>query len=148
MADFEIEDLLRKTIGLKITSIGKANLERSIQRRMKSLAIDDKDAYIKKLKASSLELKELIEEVVVPETWFFRDSEPFKAMIQYLITRWAPKHAHDPFKILSIPCSTGEEPYSLAISLLSAGWPPEKFSIHAVDISHRSIAFLGSAAQK
>ena len=72
MAEFEIENLLRKMMGLKISTIGKANLERSVQKRMKTLSIEDKVAYCKKLKSSPFELKELIEEVVVPETWFFR----------------------------------------------------------------------------
>ena len=140
MADFEIEALLQKAMGLKVTSIGKPTLDRSVERRMKALSIDDKDAYVEKLKSSAHELKELIEEVVIPETWFFRDQEPFKAMIQYLVTQWAPIHQNNLFKVLSIPCSTGEEPYSLTMSLLSSGWPVEKFTVHAVDISNRSIA--------
>jgi chemotaxis protein methyltransferase WspC len=125
MADFEIEALLQKAMGLKVTSIGKPTLDRSVERRMKALSIDDKDAYVEKLKSSAHELKELIEEVVIPETWFFRDQEPFKAMIQYLVTQWAPIHQNNLFKVLSIPCSTGEEPYSLTMSLLSSGWPVE-----------------------
>ena len=140
MTDFEIEALLQKAMGLKVTSIGKATLNRSVQRRMKALSIDDKAAYVKKLKASPLELNELIEEVVIPETWFFRDPKSFKAMSQYLTTRWAPKHKNSFLKVLSVPCSTGEEPYSLAMALLSSGWPAEKFTVHAVDISRRSIA--------
>jgi chemotaxis protein methyltransferase WspC len=140
MADFEIEALLQNTMGLKITSIGKATLDRSVQKRMQALTIADKGAYVKKLKSSALELKELIEEVVIPETWFFRDRESFKAMNQYLLSRWAPKQKNNFLKVLSMPCSTGEEPYSIAMSLLSSGWPAEKFSIHAVDISSRSIA--------
>ena len=140
MADFEIEALLQNTMGLKITSIGKATLDRSVQKRMQALTIADKGAYVKKLKSSALELKELIEEVVIPETWFFRDRESFKAMNQYLLSQWAPKQKNNFLKVLSMPCSTGEEPYSIAMSLLSSGWPAEKFSIHAVDISSRSIA--------
>jgi len=140
MTDLEIEALLQKTMGLKVASIGKAALNRSIQRRMKALSIDDKAAYCKKLKSSNLELKELIEEVVIPETWFFRDPKTFQAMSQYLKTQWSPKHKNSFLKVLSVPCSTGEEPYSLTMSLLSSGWPAEKFAVHAVDISSRSIA--------
>ena len=140
MADFEIEALLQKAMGLKVTSIGKATLDRSVQRRMDALSIADKNTYVEKLKSSALELKELIEEVVIPETWFFRDREPFKAMIQYLVTQWTPKHKNNLIKVLSVPCSTGEEPYSLTMSLLNSGWPAEKFTVHAVDISNRSIA--------
>ena len=140
MADSEIEALLQKTLGLKVTSLGKATLDRSVRKRMQSLSITDKDAYVNKLKSSVLELKELIEEIVIPETWFFRDRESFTAMNQYLVRRWAPNKRNSFLKILSIPCSTGEEPYSVAMSLLSSGWPAKQFSIHAVDISSRFIA--------
>ena len=140
MAESKIATLLQKTMGLKVTSVGTANLERSILRRMKSLAIDDMEMYVEKVRTSTLEMKELIEEVIIPETWFFRDGHPFKAMIDYLETRWLPKHPGDIFTLLSAPCSTGEEPYSLAIALLRAGLPADRFIIHAVDISTRCIA--------
>jgi chemotaxis protein methyltransferase WspC len=140
MADFEIEALLQKVMGLKVTSIGKSTLDRSVQKRMKKLSIKDKDAYLDTLKTSALELKELIEEVVIPETWFFRDHEPFKAMTKFLVTKWAQKHKNNLFRVLSLPCSTGEEPYTLTMTLLGAGWPADKFTVHGVDISHRSIA--------
>jgi chemotaxis protein methyltransferase WspC len=123
-----------------VTSIGKATLTRSVHRRMEALSIGSKEAYIEKLKGSADELKELIEEVVIPETWFFRDNEPFKAMIQYLLSEWVPKHRNNTFRVLSVPCATGEEPYSITMALLSSGWPATKFSVHAVDISSRSIA--------
>lgn len=140
MADFEIESLLQKVMGLKVTSIGKSTLDRSVQRRMKALSLNDKEAYVQTLKTSSLELKALIEEVVIPETWFFRDREPFKAMTQYLVSEWLPMHKNSLFRVLSVPCSTGEEPYSLTMSLLDSGWPADKFTIHGVDISHRNVA--------
>ena len=140
MADFEIEALLQKVMGLKVTSIGKPTLDRSVQKRMKALSIDNNDVYAEKLKTSALELKELIEEVVIPETWFFRDREPFKSMTQFLVTQWAQKHKNTLFRVLSSPCSTGEEPYSLTMTLLNSGWPADKFTVHGVDISHRSIA--------
>ena len=139
MADFEIEALLQKVMGLKVTSVGKSTLDRSVQRRMKALSINNNAAYVDILKSSHLELKELIEEVVVPETWFFRDSEPFKALAQFYINQWYPKHRNNLFRVLSSPCSTGEEPYSLTMTLLDYGSPADKFTVHGVDISHRSI---------
>ena len=140
MSDFEIEAILQKVMGLKVTSIGKSTLDRSVQKRMTALSIKDKNAYLYQLQTSALELKELIEEVVIPETWFFRDNEPFKALTKFLVTQWAQKHKNNLFRILSLPCSTGEEPYTLSMSLLDSGWPADKFTIHGVDISHRSIA--------
>ena len=139
MVDLEIEELLQKTIGLKVNAIGKPTVDRAVRNRMNALSLTDKDTFVKKLKSSPVELRFLIEEVVIPETWFFRDREPFRAMTQYLIRRWSPKNNNSLFKVLSVPCSTGEEPYSIAMSLLGSNWPPEKFTVHAVDISHRAI---------
>lgn len=139
MPDLEIETLLQKTIGLKVTSIGKVTLDRSVQKRMKALSINNKKEYVEKLHSSVLELKELIEEVIIPETWFFRDQIPFKVMTRFLVTQWLPRHKNNIFRVLSAPCSSGEEPYSMAMTLLDSGLPAHKFSIHGVDISTRSI---------
>jgi chemotaxis protein methyltransferase WspC len=140
MSNLEIEALLHKTIGLKVTSIGKVTLERSVQRRMEALSIKNKKEYVEKLHSSVLELRELIEEVIIPETWFFRDQIPFKIITQFLVSQWLPKHKNNLFRVLSAPCSSGEEPYSMAMTLFDAGLPSDKFSIHGVDISTRSIA--------
>src|SRR6202035_4311950 len=43
-------------------------------------------------------------------------------------------------RLLSIPCSTGEEPYSLVMSLLDAGFLPQQLHVDAVDISARALA--------
>jgi chemotaxis protein methyltransferase WspC len=140
MADSEIEAFLQKAMGLKVDSIGKGTLDRSVQKRMKALAINESETYVEKIKSSALELKNLIEEVVIPETYFFRDREPFLAIIQYLVSHWIPKKNNSILKVLSAPCSTGEEPYSIAMCLLNSGFPAEKFTVHAVDISSRFIA--------
>ena len=139
MSDFTIAALLQKAMGLKVTSIGKTTLDRSVQCRMKALSIDNKSDYVEKLKSSLVELKELIEEIVIPETWFFRDNEPFKVLNRYLVSEWLPRHRNSILRILSVPCSTGEEPYSITMSLLGSGFPADKFTVHAVDISNRSL---------
>ena len=51
MSDFAIEALLQKTMGLKVTSIGKTTVDRSVQGRMKALSIDNKSDYLEKLKS-------------------------------------------------------------------------------------------------
>jgi chemotaxis protein methyltransferase WspC len=50
-----------------------------------------------------------------------------------------PKHRKNILRLLSVPCSTGEEPYSITMSLLNSGWQIDKFTVHAVDISRRSL---------
>ncbi len=139
MANDQIHALLRQAMGLSVESIGQKTLDRSVNRRMKALGLDSEKGYADLLTTSARELKELVEEVVVPETWFFRDSRPFDVVIQHAMQKWLPAHPNQTLRLLSAPCSTGEEPYSLAMALLLAGWPRDKFRIEAIDISRRSL---------
>lgn len=139
MADPEIEAILQKTMGLKVSTIGKATLDRAIDRRINALALADETAYLAHLKSSALELNELIEEVIIPETWFFRDRQPF-ALLATQIKAWKKSKKKLFLRLLSAPCSSGEEPFSVVIALLDAGWPINKFQVMALDISARSLA--------
>jgi chemotaxis protein methyltransferase WspC len=61
------------------------------------------------------------------------------------LVRNACTHPEGVLSLLSLPCSTGEEPYSIAMALLDAGVPANRFRVDAVDISARSLA-LGMRA--
>ena len=135
-----IELMLRDKIGLDATSIGSSLIQRTVRLRMKCLGLKSPDQYEAVLARSQTEWDELVESVVVTETWFFRDQEPFSAFIRLLLAEWFPAHPASQLRVLSLPCSSGEEPYSLVMTLLDAGIPPERFEIHAIDISHRIIA--------
>jgi chemotaxis protein methyltransferase WspC len=134
----QIEKLLHDKLGLEISSVGKATLKRAVDKRMRTLKIEILDIYINELHASGKELNELVEEVVVPETWFFRDTQPFIVMTSFIAKKLlANKDAY--LRILSSPCSTGEEAYSMVIALYEANISPDRFSVHAIDISTRSL---------
>lgn len=133
------EDLLERTMGLDAASIGLSAVKRALEVRMHAQALDSEDAYWDLLQRSPAELQELIETVVVPETWFFRDPQAFSAM-----AAMAGALLHSgigrPLRLLSLPCSTGEEPYTMAMALLDAGLPAGAFRIDGIDISTRSLA--------
>lgn len=97
------------------------------------------DAYWQCLNASADERRALIELFVVPETWFFREREAFAALARLGAQRLFAEPARA-LRILSAPCSTGEEPYSAAMALLDAGIDPSRFEIDALDISACAIA--------
>ena len=128
------ENLLRHKMGLDAASIGSAAVERAVKSRMADLGFKQDTDYWGHLYASADELQELIEAVVVPETWFFRDPQAFAALVR-LVT----KEGRPVLRLLSIPCSTGEEPYSLVMSLLDAGFLPQQLHVDAVDISARAL---------
>lgn len=135
----KIADLLEQSIGLTVNSIGASTFKRALNNRKKFLGIESDKAYLEKLKVSFMELRRLVEEVVVPETWFFRDQEPFSYLMEYVYNS-SKDLTVDIFRMLSLPCSTGEEPYSIAMTLLQAGLKPSSFYIDAVDVSSRSLA--------
>jgi len=135
----QIESLLRKEIGLDAASIGSTLIHRAVRLRMKALGLKKPEEYGRLLKHSPAALEELIEAVVVTETWFFRDREPFAAFGR-LVLRWLSTHPVGTLRALSVPCASGEEPYSLAMALLDACVPPHRFVIDGVDISARALA--------
>src|SRR6202051_5366665 len=53
--------------------------------------------------------------------------------------RW-PAPSAGVLRLLSVPCSTGEEPYSMVMSLLDGGFSPQQVHVDAVDISARALA--------
>lgn len=132
--------LLRAAIGLNPESVGLASIERAVQRRMRQLGVGDAPDYARRVRSSQTELLALVEEVVVPETWFFRDEQPFRYLAQTVVPRFLLAHPRGTFRVLSVPCSTGEEPYSVVMTLLGAGLLPTQFHVEAVDISERALA--------
>lgn len=139
MTQAAIEDLLRQKIGLDALTVGSNTIARCVNRRMANCGLTDINTYLITLLESPRELAELIETVVIPETWFFRDREPFVFLSNYAVSEWLPKNPGKILRVLSVPCSTGEEPYSIAIALLEAGLNPKNFTIDAADISKVAI---------
>jgi chemotaxis protein methyltransferase WspC len=132
------ETLLKQTMGLNVRSVGSGIIQRAVRERCVASGALDMDAYWRQVNRSPAELQELVELVIVPETWFFRDGEAFKALARLALSQTVGSDRR--LRILSLPCSTGEEPYSMAMALLDAGVPPTRFHIDALDICTRSIA--------
>jgi len=134
----KIAEILRDKIGLDCNTIGKSTVEKILMQRMMSCKIETVDDYYQYLISHQEELTELLEFSVIPETWFFRDIKPFQIIYEQ-INKELLTGKLSSVNILSIPCSTGEEPYSIAMFLLDKGLPITSFNIDAVDISHRAL---------
>ncbi len=139
----DVESMLREKIGFGAYPGG--TVDRCLTRRMSANGMDDEEAYLSLLYSSSEEQDELVEEIVVPETWFFRDSEPFVYLRKYVTENIASGSIKRPLRALSVPSSTGEEAYSIAITLMEAGLMEDEFSVHAVDVSRRALRKAGEA---
>jgi chemotaxis protein methyltransferase WspC len=130
----QIVQILQQAIGLAPNCLSDRALTQVIQQRQVACSLPDFAAYRLHLSGSAIELKQLVEAIVVSETWFFRDYQPFMYLAQF-VQEWLPHHRYRRLRVLSLPCATGEEPYSIAITLLEAGLPSQRFQIDAVDVS-------------
>jgi chemotaxis protein methyltransferase WspC len=131
------EQLLKDSMGLDVASIGASAIERAVRHRQHACQLPDVRAYWEHLRGSQTELQELIDAVVVPETWFFRDRESYAALARVVRDELLPASVGGPLRLLSVPCATGEEPYSIVMTLLDAGVPVDRLRVEAVDICER-----------
>lgn len=137
--------LIHDQCGIKMPPHKKSMLEARLRKRLRSLGLASYEQYCDYLFGQGCadgELVHLIDVVTTNKTDFFREAKHF----DYLTTVTLPclKMSHDvgqhrPLRVWSAGCSTGEEPYTLAMVLseFAASNPGFDFSILATDISTR-----------
>ncbi|WP_259756680.1 CheR family methyltransferase [Pseudomonas sp. GCEP-101] len=135
MSDPRFAQLLKERIGLDAESVGDAVIERAVRQRCNQVSGGNVEHYWLQLQGSAEEVQALIEAVIVPETWFFRYPESFAALAHLAARRALELAGTRPLRLLSLPCSTGEEPYSIVMALLDAGLAPAAFQVDALDVS-------------
>jgi chemotaxis protein methyltransferase WspC len=136
MPQHHIEQLLQQRMGLHSATVGSSTIVRAVEQRMRACNIETVNEYRDIVTRSDTELDALIEAVVIPETWFFRDPTAFRALSDWLRNEWIPNRPGAAvLRILSVPCSSGEEPYTLAMCLAECGIGANEARIDAVDIS-------------
>jgi chemotaxis protein methyltransferase CheR len=115
-----IEFFYRKT-GIQFQDSKKYYVERRISDRIKQTRSDSFRDYftLVRFQATGEELQFLVNAMTVNETYFLREDYQFDALVGGMLPELArTKDRALPIRIWSIPCSSGEEPYSIAISIL------------------------------
>ncbi|HEV3167329.1 MAG TPA: CheR family methyltransferase, partial [Isosphaeraceae bacterium] len=134
-----VTDMLREQIGLAPESLGPTVLSRAVEARMRKRGLVAAEDYAACLTGDLQEFQALIDDLTVPETWFFRGGEVFPFLAKRIAENARRQPAAKRYRVLSVPCSTGEEPYSLAMALLELGVPAVSWWIDGVDLCARSI---------
>lgn len=130
-----------KHTGLHFEARNQAALARGLRKRMAALRMWSFEEYLQYLKLHGEdrhELQRLLQFLTVGETYFFR----YPAHFDVLRERLTPlKDDPAPLRIWSAGCSTGEEPYSIAITVMEAlpDWRERDIRIIATDINNRSL---------
>lgn len=114
-----------------------------LAKRLRQLGLPDCGAYCRLLRspAGPEELRHLIDRISTNHTQFFREIKHFDFLRDRVLPAWKsrPNRDAEPFRIWSAACSSGEEPYSLAVTLSEHLGPPSSgaWQIDASDISTR-----------
>jgi chemotaxis protein methyltransferase WspC len=132
--DPRLAPLVRVRTGL---AIADDMLGRAIRQRLRERQESEAEAYMARILDDEAEFADLLDLLVIPETWFFRDPQAIAHAARFAQARHARSGA--PVRLLSLPCSTGEEPYTLAMALFDTGLPAQAFQVTAVDINEPSL---------
>lgn len=131
--------------GIKMPPAKKTMLEARLQKRLKANSIatfEEYSDFVFSPEGRSTELIHLIDVVTTNKTDFFREPAHFEFMVKTALPDILQAHgdlSRDPVRIWSAGCSTGEEPYTLAMVLaeFAVGNPGFRVAITASDICTR-----------
>jgi len=128
--------LIYNRSGIALGDNKVALLTARIGKRMRALSLDSPMAYYRRIVAdpSGVELTHLLDAISTNVTGFFREPEHFK-LLGELFSQWQQRD-QTRFRLWSAACSTGEEPYSMAMVLCERRTRPNlNVRILATDIN-------------
>jgi chemotaxis protein methyltransferase CheR len=139
-----LSDLISAHFGLVFPEGRRGRLEDRLRERVELLRLGSFAEYYRFLvhhPSRHAELRELPQLITNNETYFFRETHQFQVLTRHVLQELAAQLRHRPLRILSAGCSSGDEPYSIVVSLqeaageISAG----RWAIDACDLSPRRL---------
>ncbi len=134
---------LHERTGMAYGESRRTYIERRLTERMQRCAMPSFAGYMALLRSSAAEVEALVNSFTVNETYFYREEAQLaclsRSLLPEIVRRRGPG---DLVRIWSVPCSTGDEPYSIAIWLLE-NWPlVDAYNIEIIgsDIDTRALA--------
>jgi chemotaxis protein methyltransferase CheR len=129
-------DFIYKESGITFTATNRSILESRLKERFRENKIDSVSDYLEKIKKDKEELKGFLDSITTNLTRFFRNQAQFDALEKFVIPEVMKiKKMPGTIRIWSAGCSTGEEPYTIAMLLseiLPSSW---NYDILASDLS-------------
>jgi two-component system CheB/CheR fusion protein len=134
---------LRSAHDIDFSHYKRSTLRRRLARRMALQKIDSLVDYVALVESDATEAATLHQDFLIRVTGFFRDSASFDVLRETVFPRLCEdRSTKDPIRIWVPGCATGEEAYSIAISLvefLGDHSPPEALQIFGTDVSSSAI---------
>ena len=139
-------DMFRKVIydesGITFSATNRSILDSRLKEKLREKQLSSVQEYYRLITSNKEEMKIMLDSVTTNLTRFFRNQPHFDALINYVIPHIIErkkKTGDSTIKIWSAGCSTGEEPYTIAMILADVLPPGFKFQITASDISLKSL---------
>ena len=137
-ADFEkYRAFIYAESGITFTQANRSILESRLKERLREKKIDSVRTYFSTITSDKEELKGFLDSITTNLTRFFRNQPHFDALEKFVIPELIHKlkKGSNTIRIWSAGCSTGEEPYTIAMLLSEILPPPWTYEILASDIS-------------
>ena len=138
-AEFEqYRNIIYKESGIHFTPTNRSILESRLKERLREKGIDSPKTYYTKITGDQGEMKGFLDSITTNLTRFFRNQAQFDALEKHIIPeliKIKSGSGSSVIKLWSAGCSTGEEPYSIAMLLNEILPVPWKYEIVASDIS-------------
>lgn len=134
-----VQERVRALTGLVFPGNRLSALQAGVERGMRRAGIGDVDAYLTRLAVESALLDDLVAEVTVGETYFFRDAPQCRVIRERILPELLGSRPGRPLRIWSAGCATGEEPWTLSILHAETG-APEPARILGTDLSRPALA--------
>ena len=134
--------IIYRESGIWLTEAKAALLTGRLSKRLRALGLRNFTKYYQLVAADEEERRTMLDAITTNETHFFREPGHFDFLAQHVFPRWRQEGAEGQrptrLRVWSAGCSSGEEPYSLAMLLLQH-FPVEKWDLEvlATDISTR-----------
>lgn len=135
--------LIRQHEGLDLSGYKASPLLWRIQRRMEECRVTRVPDYESLLRDDPSELQTLIDRLPIHVTGFFRDSIAWEALKRDVILPLTENRQHNPLRVWTTACATGEEAYSIAMLLaesMAVGNELPAFKVFATDASSEIVA--------
>ncbi len=134
---------LRSATGNDFSLYKKSTIRRRIERRMSQHEINDAEIYARYIKENPAEVKQLIKELLINVTSFFRDTEAFAILKHDILPKlFAGKPEDYVFRVWVAGCASGEEAYSIAMLLrefMDETRQEFKVQLYATDLDDEAI---------
>jgi chemotaxis protein methyltransferase CheR len=134
-----VQDFFYRKTGIVFGDSKRYFVDRRLLDRMAAIGVTSMRSYLTHLKyrdGAGCELQSLINSMTVNETYFYREEYQFRCLVNAILPEIIASSPDDnrPIRLWSLPCSTGEEAYSVAIQLLE-NWP---------DVDHHDVEIVAS----